>query len=106
MRAIRALLGKSSDGANRLPVVAPAVAGLVKAVRIEEQSPREAGIVQSARREPVVAMRAEAEEEGAGAVSCSGKENALGRIRPFARHQSAVHTVARCPRRRAVADER
>ena len=104
-RAIRALLGKSSERTNRLPPVA-VVAVPAEIARIEVQEPRAVRSVRTRRRGPVVAERAKAVEGGDGAVAGSGEKDALRRIRPLARHEPTINAVALRPGGRAVVDER
>lgn len=77
-RALRPLLGKSSDRTNRLPdVAAAAIVVPAEIARIEAEAPRVAGTARIRRRGPVIAERAGAVEVGAVTVAGSRKEDAL-----------------------------
>lgn len=76
-RVIHALFGKSSDGANRLPAVAPAIVIVHELSRVEVELPRIAEPLRTRRKRPVVAARAGAVEVGIIAAAGSRKEDTL-----------------------------
>ena len=83
-RAIRALLGKSSDRTHRLTVVA-VVDVLDEVTRIEVEAPRVVGIARIRHRGPVEAIRAGVVEAQVVAEAGRRKENTPIRVITLAR---------------------